>query len=198
MPRRVVAHGPSCIECRRRKIRCDRASPCGYCVKINEPCRYASPPAIQPQPQSDIFGVGGRLKRLEEEQAMQKDTIAKLQHSLETSKQTAAPAPPQDSLYFLFTAPTPQQRLLPDESLVRTAWRVFREKVHPAIKMVHLDAAEEAMRSPADSASTCLVLSVCYASVAALSPSECLHEFRQPQDQLLSRYVPRFTAFLTQ
>lgn len=30
----------SCLECRRRKIRCDRESPCGYCVRVGKQCTY--------------------------------------------------------------------------------------------------------------------------------------------------------------
>lgn len=37
--RRRPAH--SCVECRRRKVRCDRANPCSQCVAHNEPsCNY--------------------------------------------------------------------------------------------------------------------------------------------------------------
>ncbi|EAU37680.1 predicted protein [Aspergillus terreus NIH2624] len=30
----------SCIECRRRKIKCDRSNPCGQCVAAHSPCGY--------------------------------------------------------------------------------------------------------------------------------------------------------------
>ncbi|KAF3390383.1 Bikaverin cluster transcription factor bik5 [Penicillium rolfsii] len=33
----------SCIECRRRKIKCDKSIPCSYCVKIKIKCRYPAP-----------------------------------------------------------------------------------------------------------------------------------------------------------
>jgi hypothetical protein len=35
----------SCIECRRRKVRCDRAKPCGQCTAHNTPlCTYEERP----------------------------------------------------------------------------------------------------------------------------------------------------------
>jgi hypothetical protein len=36
---------PSCSQCRQRKIRCDRASPCLPCVESGRACRYDAPPA---------------------------------------------------------------------------------------------------------------------------------------------------------
>ncbi|KAL4759383.1 Zn(II)2Cys6 transcription factor [Aspergillus foveolatus] len=40
MPRREIAPGRSCFECRRRKIKCDRSHPCSYCVKVRINCKY--------------------------------------------------------------------------------------------------------------------------------------------------------------
>ncbi|KAL4999811.1 hypothetical protein BDV10DRAFT_183959 [Aspergillus recurvatus] len=40
MPRREIAAGRSCLECRRRKIKCDRSHPCSYCVKVRISCKY--------------------------------------------------------------------------------------------------------------------------------------------------------------
>ncbi|KAL4745746.1 hypothetical protein BDW72DRAFT_198337 [Aspergillus terricola var. indicus] len=40
MPRREIAPGHSCLECRRRKIKCDRSHPCSYCVKVRISCKY--------------------------------------------------------------------------------------------------------------------------------------------------------------
>ncbi|OGM44606.1 fungal specific transcription factor, partial [Aspergillus bombycis] len=43
MPRRVIASGRSCLECRRRKIKCDRSLPCAYCVRTHIQCTYPQP-----------------------------------------------------------------------------------------------------------------------------------------------------------
>lgn len=40
MPPQVLRIGPSCHECRRRKIKCDRSIPCSYCVKTRIQCVY--------------------------------------------------------------------------------------------------------------------------------------------------------------
>ncbi|KAL4972639.1 fungal-specific transcription factor domain-containing protein [Aspergillus desertorum] len=40
MPRREITPGRACLECRRRKIKCDRSHPCSYCVKVRIGCKY--------------------------------------------------------------------------------------------------------------------------------------------------------------
>lgn len=39
------ARPKSCLECRRRKIKCDKSVPCSYCVKVKVKCRYPVPKA---------------------------------------------------------------------------------------------------------------------------------------------------------
>ncbi|OIW29326.1 hypothetical protein CONLIGDRAFT_615196 [Coniochaeta ligniaria NRRL 30616] len=44
----------SCLECRRRKIKCDRNDPCAHCVSTKSPCSYKTfndKSVFQPQPQ---------------------------------------------------------------------------------------------------------------------------------------------------
>lgn len=33
----------SCLECRRRKLKCDKSQPCGHCLKNGRECLYLSP-----------------------------------------------------------------------------------------------------------------------------------------------------------
>lgn len=44
-PANAVA-AKSCLECRRRKIKCDRSIPCSYCVKVKIKCRYSAPKSV--------------------------------------------------------------------------------------------------------------------------------------------------------
>lgn len=67
MPRRVIASGRSCLECSRRKIKCDRSLPCGYCVKVRVTCAY--PPGRRKRSRSPDTGssdVISRIERIEE------------------------------------------------------------------------------------------------------------------------------------
>lgn len=61
MPPKVLGVGPSCNECRRRKIKCDRAYPCSYCVKTKTKCAY---PALKTTTNTDD-DVAARLEIVE-------------------------------------------------------------------------------------------------------------------------------------
>ena len=53
-PRRRRRPALSCLECRRRKIKCDRNDPCAHCVSAKTQCTYkvySNEPAIRQQPQ---------------------------------------------------------------------------------------------------------------------------------------------------
>lgn len=69
MPPRVLSLGPSCNECRRRKIKCDRSIPCSYCVKTRIQCVYPES-AFETGGHEGIIdriqGVENRLQSLEE------------------------------------------------------------------------------------------------------------------------------------
>jgi hypothetical protein len=58
----------SCLECRRRKLSCDREFPCSRCLQSGTPdrCEFESRPGIAPPtklgiPQSVLSGLDGRL-----------------------------------------------------------------------------------------------------------------------------------------
>lgn len=58
----------SCLECRRRKIRCDRSLPCSYCVKVKIQCSYPPPSATSSKADSntadeDVVARIGRIER---------------------------------------------------------------------------------------------------------------------------------------
>lgn len=55
MPRRLIGPGRSCLECRRRKIRCDRCEPCSYCTRFELVCHY--PPSEGVKPRSEPAAV---------------------------------------------------------------------------------------------------------------------------------------------
>ncbi|EED22997.1 fungal specific transcription factor, putative [Talaromyces stipitatus ATCC 10500] len=68
MPPKVLGVGPSCNECRRRKIKCDRSIPCSYCVKTGIHCIYPES-ALETGGHEDlqdrIQGIELRLQSLE-------------------------------------------------------------------------------------------------------------------------------------
>jgi hypothetical protein len=38
-----VLHKYSCVSCHKRKVKCDRSEPCGYCSRHNDQCIYQEP-----------------------------------------------------------------------------------------------------------------------------------------------------------
>lgn len=54
----------SCLECRRRKIKCDRALPCSYCAKVKVQCSY-SPPSATSQKASSTAADEGLVARIQ-------------------------------------------------------------------------------------------------------------------------------------
>ena len=96
----AMAGTRSCLECRRRKIRCDKAHPCAYCARLRLPCRY---PQLNRTP---IAGVGTsecaitqRLERVEETVESLKPTAGTaLTHNVvESSEFAQLPRPPKGS-----------------------------------------------------------------------------------------------------
>ncbi|KAK9366313.1 fungal-specific transcription factor domain-containing protein [Lipomyces kononenkoae] len=67
-----MSHAPgtlsrSCLECRRRKIKCDRSLPCSYCVKVKVQCSYPPPSATFQKTASKTADedVVARIERIE-------------------------------------------------------------------------------------------------------------------------------------
>lgn len=52
----------SCLECRRKKLKCDRTQPCQQCVKIGRPSRCEYQTGQEPEPSAD-YQPGPLIKR---------------------------------------------------------------------------------------------------------------------------------------
>lgn len=55
----------SCISCRQRKVKCDKARPCGACVKSSFQCVFPEQRRRPPRPRQPDAALVGRLARLE-------------------------------------------------------------------------------------------------------------------------------------
>ena len=81
----------SCVTCRRRKVKCDKARPvCGGCLKANVQCLYSDAPSIsaQPTPQADSSPAWKKRKASLEG----RDFLGLVASGVETSE----PLPPAD------------------------------------------------------------------------------------------------------
>ena len=60
-PRRRRRPARSCVECRRRKIRCDRNDPCTRCVSVHAQCTYKLYGDQNKSPLQSLEGASGHL-----------------------------------------------------------------------------------------------------------------------------------------
>lgn len=168
---RRVAPGRSCLECRRRKIACDRSHPCSYCVKVKIRCTYpqvlASASASTSNDgggnaflQDRIDGIDDRLKMLEQSMSEIKDIL------LETRSPPQFPFPRQDDFnqgipeifpdtqeqttrhrqnhsWTIFDQSVGQQTLDLSPMLLFSLWQRYLERVDPLIKLFHTPSAQK-------------------------------------------------------
>lgn len=84
-PNRSSSYNRSCIQCNRRKVRCDRNDPCGRCVKCGEPCVFPGPNrAPRKLRRPPISEVVARLRQLEEVERLRSGSPAS-DHGLPSS-----------------------------------------------------------------------------------------------------------------
>ncbi|GKZ66471.1 hypothetical protein AnigIFM60653_007753 [Aspergillus niger] len=89
MLRRTIASGRSCLECSRRKIKCDRSLPCSYCVKVKAACVYPPMRRRSRSPDSANAEVTNRLDRIEEALRVLGEDLGQIRDILQIVKPSA-------------------------------------------------------------------------------------------------------------
>ncbi|KAL4925278.1 transcription factor domain-containing protein [Aspergillus undulatus] len=170
MPRRVIAPGRSCLECRRRKIKCDRSHPCAYCVKVRVECTY--PPRRASNNGNDevtsterirtleskLKAVEKRLSEIEGPPRMRTSATTTLGRGRESQQLESREALRQSSVSASAshshsvaaksaTLLTPQPTidlsvLYPDPSTVALLWQKYLEVVDPLVKTFHIPSVQ--------------------------------------------------------
>lgn len=213
---RRVAPGRSCLECRRRKIGCDRSHPCSYCVKTKVQCTYpdtafstgngsgASSPL-----QERVDVIDNRLMLLEQSVAEIKDILLRdrshSQFSIQggpnqgmpevTVHSRETPAQTHNHSWTSFDESMRGPALGLSPVLMVTLWQLYLERVDPFIKLFHTPTTQKIfMGALANTESStlnelCLVYAISYAAVMSMSPAECDSEFRDTKDVMLARLV---------
>ncbi|GIK00861.1 hypothetical protein Aspvir_004890 [Aspergillus viridinutans] len=172
MPRRVVASGRSCLECRRRKIKCDRSLPCAYCIRTRIECTYPPRPADKEAVSSDQSPLLARVERLEGIlQSLQSD-LAQVRHRLPISSdnfqeqegdhvgsvsllytltvlKAVASHPPRSfdrrlghSFPFHLGPSLPLGPLHPSHLVISTIWQTYLDVVDPVLKLFHVPTVQ--------------------------------------------------------
>lgn len=159
-----LSAGKSCLECRRRKIKCDKAIPCSYCAKVKVRCAY--PPRKgglrtggQNLPDQELasrvqdiertlISVEGRLSQTTQ---LVQTTRAqpRYQNSNELNPSVtsdvhelqARPASPYQVRHLDFATrdhlvpTTPSLR--PLSTTIFFLWQTYLKRVHPVLKIIH-------------------------------------------------------------
>lgn len=69
----------SCLECRRRKLKCDKGQPCGNCTKFSRDCLFLAP-SLDPAAQMRIAEIKEKMGSLEktlEEDVVRRSSVGK-------------------------------------------------------------------------------------------------------------------------
>lgn len=160
----------SCLECRRRKIKCDKAFPCSYCVKVKVRCTYPPPSKGVPRNGNQNLLDRELVTRIESIER----TLNSFEHSLSQIWQLVQPAQSQPLLQSsneveelgtsnaceLQERPaTPlrggqsdfaprehsvpiSQSVHPSPTTILFLWQQYLERVHPVLKIVHAPSAQ--------------------------------------------------------
>ncbi|ETS07241.1 hypothetical protein M419DRAFT_69988 [Trichoderma reesei RUT C-30] len=209
MTRRVIASGRSCLECRRRKIRCDRSLPCAYCTRIKLQCRYPSSRPNGDAAEDD--DLAARVRSVE--QALQ-FLEQKMTHIADLLRLSPAPSTRQHGnfaqdheLSYLGEASQhePLQLLHPSPAKALFIWQTYLDVVDPLIKILHVPSAQRHIMSlmqgrqeAVDAPMECLMFAIYYSSVISLSAADCLQELGEERHILLQRYKQGVEQSLTQ
>lgn len=84
----------SCLECRRRKIKCDKLVPCSYCVKVKIKCCYPAPRSTSNKDGSlgqsnEVLGT--RIDRIESTLQSFENSISQIRELLQQSHPSLRP-----------------------------------------------------------------------------------------------------------
>ncbi|KAI9694292.1 MAG: hypothetical protein M1820_009051 [Bogoriella megaspora] len=93
----------SCLECRRRKLKCDKLSPCSNCIKWNRDCLFLAP-ALDPTSQSKLAQIKEQMGSLE--RTLEED-VARSKREAAGGLFSAGDMGPQDDSELKELEPTP-------------------------------------------------------------------------------------------
>ncbi|KAH6609157.1 hypothetical protein Trco_002503 [Trichoderma cornu-damae] len=201
MTRRVIASGRSCLECRRRKIKCDRSLPCAYCTRTKLQCTYPSW-----RPNRNAAAEGDLAVRVQSIESALKSLEHKITHigsllhvdSEITSKQGHGGQGHQFSTSLPFDgsidASQPLESLHPPPSSISFIWQTYLDVVDPLLKIFHIPSTQRHVmsisqgRGVPDAPTECLVFAIYYSTVISMSAAECRDELDEERPVLLQSF----------
>lgn len=192
MARRAIAPGRSCLECRRRKIKCDRASPCAYCIRLKLPCQY---PSSRKQ-YGSTKAISNKVTVGVQQNAIRNESDTASEPT--TTPSTSIPDTPSSASSFPFTCfPFTSNHLpslehyQPNSTSKLFLWQTYIDVVDPTLKLFHVPTVQRefiaAMQNSSETftATECLMFAVYYAVVATMPTTECERALHQSKTDLL-------------
>ncbi|KAJ6056809.1 uncharacterized protein N7446_007700, partial [Penicillium canescens] len=161
---RLSSTGKSCLECRRRKIKCDKALPCSYCVKVKVRCAYPPRKGVSRNDSQDLPDqeLGTRVETIERTLISCEESLSQIWQVVQTTRPQppylssnksnhpatsdvrelqASPARPYQGRHRDFAcrgyAVHTSQSLHPSSTTTFFLWQTYLERVHPVLKIIH-------------------------------------------------------------
>ncbi|KAL4783413.1 fungal-specific transcription factor domain-containing protein [Aspergillus varians] len=204
----AIQNKRSCKRCSERKVRCDRNSPCGACVKEEHPCTFPGPKrAPRTLNRPPVGELLARLTELEEEvQRLRSEHHESDEHSSKSSSVKGGLGP-LAGLLGHSNHPSWSNDLFRRYYLqplqIEALWRIYSASVAPLIAVLHLPTTARIVQDATkgrdiDPAREALLISVCFAAVVSMHPNQLQSElgleyhkakaaYEHAVDQALSR-----------
>ncbi|KAE9367768.1 hypothetical protein N431DRAFT_494689 [Stipitochalara longipes BDJ] len=130
----------ACSFCRRRKLKCDRRSPCESCQKFGFECEYAGISSGSSRP--DV--KSSRVRQLE-------DRLGRVEHLLHSKNKRETGSVPTSSNGKDAAVETDRDEVALDPDAIKILEEKYFEFVHPVVNLIHPARYAERIRNP----STC-------------------------------------------
>lgn len=203
----------SCLECRRRKIKCDRCLPCSYCVKVKIQCSYPPPRADQKGDEHPTEeDVITRITKIEQKLEWLEGSLSQIQQLLQTQASSSAGRSygcevHQDqqshgggkcdtSHRYSSSKALPDlalESLRPPPILIISLWQNYIQNVDPILKILHAPTTQRQImdksrgREVHSPPAECLMFAIYYAAAVTMTVKDCRVEFNENKSDMVKR-----------
>ncbi|KAK5272202.1 hypothetical protein LTR96_001832 [Exophiala xenobiotica] len=204
----------ACTLCARRKVKCDKSSPCSNCLKAHAQCLYEPPASHRPRKRPADDHLLARLATYEDLMRKHKVDFSHydtwIPSGLEVKQKESEVQSPA-SIFFATSHSTktcPSEniaanlernqpelyKLHPEPRHIYRCWQIFVECVNPLTKIVHVPTLQQRILDATwDTANvsrplTAMLFAIYTQAITSMSSDECLDTFGETRDDLLTRY----------
>jgi hypothetical protein len=204
----------SCIECRRRKIKCDRSLPCSYCVKVKIQCSYPQPKDQKSDNNPTGEDLINRIAKVEQRLESVDQSLSQIRQLLQTQASSSAGKSYEGEVnrhqqkhgnteYGISHGYTPckmladptLESLRPPPVLIISLWQKYLDNVDPILKILHAPSTQRQIlsiyrsREALSLSIECLMFAIYHAAVMTMTADDCQIEFKENKSEILKRYL---------